>query len=118
MKSKYSRIYYGDEMLEEKYLRGSMKAGVSRPTRLRRCKAIVYHTIDSEFIVLQSYNTIVAFIDLETHEAFDILRTQYGYTPTSAQHISKFFEDYGKEIERIYRTYEDEKGKYYLRLNK
>ena len=61
-------------MLEEKDLRESMKVGLSRPTRLRSCKAIVYHTIDNEFIVLQSYNTIVAFIDLETHEAFDILR--------------------------------------------
>ena len=116
MKRKYSRIYYGEEMLEEKDLRKSMKAGLSRPTRLRKCKAIVYHTIDSEFIVLQSYNTLVAFIDLETHEAFDILRTQYGYTSTSAQHIRKFFEDYESEIQRVYRTYEDEKGKYYLRL--
>lgn len=116
MKNKYSKIYYGDEMLEEKDLRESMKAGLSRPTRLRSCKAIVYHTIDNEFIVLQSYNTIVAFIDLETREAFDILRTKYGYTAISAQHISKFFKDYGQEIERIYRTYEDEKGNYYLRL--
>lgn len=116
MKNKYSKIYYSDEMLEVKDLRKSMKVGLSSPTRLRTCKAIVYNTIDSEFIVLQSYNTIVAFIDLETHEAFDILRTQYGYTSTSAQHISKFFNDYGQEIERVYRTYEDEKGKYYLRL--
>ena len=116
MKRKYSKIYYGDEMPEVKDLRESMRAGISRPTRLRTCKAIVYHTIDSEFIVLQSYNTIVAFIDLETHEAFDILRRQYGYTPTSAQHISKFFQDYDHVIQRKYRTYEDEKGKYYLRL--
>ena len=116
MKSKYSKRYYGAEMLEEKDLRESMKAGLSRPTRLRSCKAIVYHTIDNEFIVLQSYNTIVAFIDLETREAFDILRTQYGYTATSAQHISKFFQDYVHVIKRKYRTYEDEKGKYYLRL--
>lgn len=116
MKNKYSKIYYGEEMVAEKDLREAMKTGLSRPTKLRKCKAIVYNTIDSEFIVLQSYNTIVAFIDLETHEAFDILRTQYGYTSTSAQHITKFFKDYGQEIERIYRTYEDEKGKYYLRL--
>lgn len=116
MKNKYSKIYYGDEMLEEKDLIESMKAGLSRPTRLRSCKAIVYHTIDNEFIVLQSYNTIVAFIDLEIKEAFDILRTQYGYKSTSAQHIRKFFEDYESEIQRVYRTYEDEKGKYYLRL--
>ena len=102
--------------MEEKDLRDSISKGVSRPTRLRTCKAIVYNTIDSEFIVLQSYNTIVAFIDLETHEAFDILRTKYGYTVTSAQHISKFFQDYEHEIQRVYRTYEDEKGKYYLRL--
>lgn len=116
MKNKYSKIYYGEELLALQDLRVSMNVGMSRPTRLRSCKAIVYHTIDNEFIVLQSYNTIVAFIDLETHEGFDILRTQYGYTNTSALHISKFFKDYAQEIQRIYRTYEDEKGNYYLRL--
>lgn len=116
MKNKYRKIYYSEEMFEEKDLRNSIRKGISRPTRLRTCKAIVYETLDKEFIVLQSYYTIVAFIDLETKEAFDILRTKYGYTSTSAKNIRKFFEDYESKIQRVYRTYEDEKGKYYLRL--
>lgn len=52
MKNKYMKIYYGEELSVEKDLRDSISKGVSRPTRLRSCKAIVYHTIDNEFIVL------------------------------------------------------------------
>lgn len=61
-------------------------------TNLRRCSASVYKTND--FIVLKSYNTVVAFINIHTGELFDILRYVYGYTATSAQHISKFAHDY------------------------
>lgn len=60
--------------------------------QLRSCSAKVY-TYDS-FYVLQSYNTIVAIIDRNTGIAYDFLRKVYGYTSTSAQHISKFFHDY------------------------
>ena len=60
--------------------------------RLRYCTATVYQTDD--YIVLKSYNTIVAFINRHTGEAFDILRLVYGYTNTSAKHISYFFHDY------------------------
>lgn len=60
--------------------------------KLRSCQAWVYETVN--YFVLKSYNTIVAFIDKTTGEKFDILRKVYGYTSTSAQHITKFFRDY------------------------
>lgn len=61
--------------------------------RLRTCRAYVTET--KNFFVLKSYNTIVAIIDKTTGQKFDFLRLVYGYTPTSSQHISKFFSDYG-----------------------
>ena len=60
---------------------------------LRNCRAWVYET--DEFYFLQSYSTIVAFIDKSTDTLYDVLRYVYGYTATSAQHISKFDHDYG-----------------------
>lgn len=60
--------------------------------RLRHCKATVYAS--ERFYVLQSYNTIVAFIDRETDTLYDVLRFVYSYTSTSAQHIRKFEQDY------------------------
>jgi len=56
--------------------------------RLRSCSATVITT--DRYIYLQSYSTIVAFYNRATHEFFDVLRFVYGYTATSAQHISKF----------------------------
>lgn len=44
--------------------------------------------------VLKSYNTIVAAYDEVTGIGYDFLRKVYGYTATSAQHISKFFKIY------------------------
>ena len=68
--------------------------------RLRSCSAEVAPVIDSEtgellYYVLRSYNTIVAAIDVRTDTLYDFLRYVYGYTSTSAQHISKFSKDYG-----------------------
>ena len=60
--------------------------------RLRTCNARVYES--DNYYVLESYRTIVAFIDKRTDTIFDILRLVYGYTATSAQHISKFAKDY------------------------
>ena len=60
---------------------------------LRSCTAWVYET--NGFYFLQSYDTIVAFIDKSTDTLYDVLRYVYGYTSTSAQHISKFDHDYG-----------------------
>lgn len=62
--------------------------------RLRYCQAYVYET--PSFYVLRSYNTVVAIIDKSTDTCYDFLRLVYGYTSTSAQHISKFEKDYGR----------------------
>lgn len=68
--------------------------------RLRSCSAEVAPVIDAEtgellYYVLRSYRTIVAAIDVRTDTLYDFLRYVYGYTSTSAQHISKFSKDYG-----------------------
>lgn len=71
---------------------------VSRP--LRSCSAKVNYMTDTEtgeilYAVLTSYNTVVAIIDYATDTLYDFLRYVYGYTATSASHISKFAQDYG-----------------------
>ena len=72
--------------------------------KLRSCSAYVAETKD--FFILKSYNTIVAFINKYTGQKFDFLRYVFGYTSTSAQHISKFFSDYGDFRISVY-TYRD-----------
>lgn len=69
------------------------QAGFLTGHRLRSCSATVYST--GNYYVLRSYNTIIAAIDKRTDTCFDFLRKVYGYTATSAQHISKFDHDYG-----------------------
>ena len=66
--------------------------------RLRKCNAYVSGI--GKWLVLTSYSTIVAILDSETRELYDVLRYRYGYTATSAQHIAKFAHDY--EAERRY----------------
>lgn len=61
--------------------------------RLRSCTAYVYET--PKFYALMSYRTLVAIIEKETDTCVDFLRTVYGYTSTSNQHICKFSHDYG-----------------------
>ena len=70
----------------------------SRP--LRSCSALVNYVTNTEtgeilYSVLTSYSTVVAIIDYATDTLYDFLRYVYGYTSTSAQHISKFSKDYG-----------------------
>lgn len=55
--------------------------------RLDYCKAWTYQTRGYSFLV--SYETIVAFVD-DNYNMYDVLRMVYGYTSTSAKHISKF----------------------------
>lgn len=62
--------------------------------QLRSCKAVVLET--DSYYILRSYNTIVAIIDKAIDTGYDCLRQVYGYTSTSAQHINKFFKDYGR----------------------
>lgn len=61
--------------------------------RLRACQAMVFEFDDC--YILQSYHAPVAGIRKYTGEEYDFLRMVYGYTATSAQHIAKFFADYG-----------------------
>lgn len=57
-------------------------------TRLYHCQAWLAET--DSFLVLRSYDTIVAIFHKNTGIMYDVLRLVYGYTATSAQHISKF----------------------------
>ena len=71
--------------------------------QLRSCSATVFDIVDNNtgevlYHGLRSYNTIVAFIDVQTDTLYDVLRLVYGYTSTSAQHISKFEKDYGRSM--------------------
>lgn len=58
--------------------------------RLYCCTATIYKS--GEYIVLKSYNTPIALFAVGTHNTvlYDFLRTEYGYTSTSSQHICKF----------------------------
>lgn len=69
--------------------------------RLRNCTAIVLENI--EYYVLKSYNTVVAIIDKYSGICYDVLRYVYGYTATSAQHITKFANDYHAYSRMTYR---------------
>ena len=64
-----------------------------REKRLRNCSATVITTDYGYY--LKSYSTIIAFIPRGSDICYDFLRLVYGYTTTSAQHISKFCRDYG-----------------------
>ena len=66
---------------------------ITNVRQLRNCSAQVYR--QGKYYVLQSYRTVIAFIDTDTDTLYDVLRYVYGYTSTSAQHISKFSKDYG-----------------------
>ena len=61
--------------------------------KLRHCTAEIIET--PTWYILRSYNTLVAAVDKRTNYGYDFLRLVYGYTATSAQHIAKFFHDYG-----------------------
>lgn len=66
------------------------EAGIEQ---LNHCQATVFDC--ERYILLRSYQTIVAAIDKSTGICYDWLRLVYGYTATSAQHISKFVNKYG-----------------------
>ena len=68
--------------------------------RLKSCQAWIYEC-DSYFYLV-SYNTIVACVDKESKIGYDFLRKVYGYTSTSAQHISKFMHEYASTCVRWY----------------
>ena len=61
--------------------------------RLRTCQAWVYET--KNYFLLKSYATFIACIRKDNDTLYDVLRTEYGFTSTSCQHITKFRKDYG-----------------------
>lgn len=69
--------------------------------RLNSCQAWTYE--NGDFVVLISYNTEVACIDMRTGICYDYLRKVYGYTATSAQHIAKFMKKLGVTKKVTYR---------------
>ena len=62
--------------------------GDTKVKRLLSCTATVYNT--DHFYILKSYDTFIACIEKRTDTLYDALRVVYGYTATSAKHISKF----------------------------
>ena len=56
--------------------------------QLKSCQAWVWET--ENYYVLQSYETFIACIEKATDTCYDVLRLEYGYTATSAKHISIF----------------------------
>lgn len=76
----------------ERYNEEIKHCTIGKVNRLRTCNAYVYET--PSFYALKSYNTIVAIIEKSTDTCYDFLRGVYGYTNTSAMHISKFDSDY------------------------
>lgn len=73
----------------------------SEKRKFRHCQASVYET--ENYFVLCSYDTDVAAVVKGTAIGVDFLRYVYGYTATSAQHIAKFFNDYGAKYHYMYR---------------
>lgn len=99
MNNEKKALQIADNHAVENFLNHHSEYGVftGRVTRLRYCKAAVLEYYDKEtgevYHLLRSYNTIVAAV--VGHTGYDFLRLVYGYTATSAQHIAKFFGDYG-----------------------
>ena len=67
---------------------------------LRHCQAKVFD--NGEYLILQSYKTVVAFIVKRNSSFVDVLRLVYGFTSTSCQHIAKFRSDYGRNCVNYY----------------
>lgn len=73
--------------------------------RLAYCHATVTaygRNDDPSVFLLKSYNTTVACVIVNTGCVYgvDMLRHEYGYTATSAQHIAKFFNHYVDYVAR------------------
>ena len=66
--------------------------------KYRNCQATFCET--ECYYVLKSYDTIIGVANKSTHDGFDVLRFVYHFTNTSAQHLSKFFNDYAHKIYR------------------
>ena len=72
----------------ERYNRYVEQGDQHTEERLDYCQAYILDFEDWQ--ALRSYNTIVALYDKTRGTFYDVLRYAYGYTATSAKHISKF----------------------------
>ena len=59
---------------------------------LRSLSAWVYET--THYYILKSYCNFVAVLDKKLDILYDVHRTVYGYSSSSAHHIAKFNSDY------------------------
>lgn len=91
--------YEFDKAMEE--LKGEYNYGLYPSTRLNKCQADVIVT--ENYFILRSYSTIVAVIVKDGKKLIDVLRHEYGYKVTSAQHITKFAKIYGAEEKYTWR---------------
>ena len=67
-----------------------MQLRTQKGKKLYSCNATIHEY--NKYFVLKSYNTPIALFTLGTENGvlYDFLRTEYGYTATSSQHICKF----------------------------
>lgn len=88
---KTNQLNVNDTILEalDEYNKYCETANCTAPHRLDYCAAETFK-VGSRYTTLRSYNTIVAFYDHDTNILYDVLRYVYGYTATSAKHITKF----------------------------
>lgn len=91
-KSEQRAINKKVEYAIERYNATTKSADLKKLCRLRTCQATVYESYF--YLVLQSYNTVVAIIDKNDMALYDFSRYVYGYTATTAQHIAKFANEY------------------------
>lgn len=87
MKKEVQRMI--NEECEHEFERACNEINYNSPVeRLRSCSATVIET--EHYYILRSYNTLIACINKANDTCYDLLRTVYGYTATSAQHVAKF----------------------------
>ena len=77
-----------DNVIVNNYGHPDVKGSVWEIKQLYHCQAWIIHTDEGYY--LKSYNTIIAYTPGYYDIVYDFLRYVYGYTATSAQHISKF----------------------------
>ena len=91
--ARYNKIAYAHFKEACRELKCDIERGDVICKQLRTCQAWVYET--QNYYLLQSYGTLIACIRKDNDTMCDVLRTEYGYTNTSCQHIAKFRKDYG-----------------------
>ena len=102
-KSEQMRINQKVEEMQDECYKELIHYNSYFPNRLDCCQAWTKET--ENFIVLKSYNTVIACINKNDNTLYDFLRLAYGYTATSAKHIAKFRHRYDVANEYTYRDW-------------